>query len=169
MSHKSQSSHQSWFRQLFHSENLGSFGLGTDFGLAYSGGKGLLQFGFKGSSLSQTGFSFFQFPLLFNGTYRFNLLRILRPYITAGAGTMLYDEAREDAKKDKRGYSFIYEANLGVSILMDFLDSNTHRDSYLSEGIQHTYLFIEYLYLNTFKADVIFQRAGIYSGFLFEF
>ncbi len=156
-------------RQLFHSENFGSFGLGTDFGLAYSGGQGLLQFGFNGSSQSITGFGFFQVPWIINATYRFNLLRILRPYITAGPGAIFYTETRNDTKGDKRGYSAVYAGSLGTSILMDFLDSGTSRDSYLSNGIQHTYLFLEYLYLNTFKSTVTFKRAGIYSGFLFEF
>jgi hypothetical protein len=156
-------------RQFFHSENFGSFGVGTDFGLAYSGAKGLMQFNFNGSNKSITGFSFMQFPVLFNAIYRFNLLRVLRPYVSAGAGAIGYLETREDAKADKRGYSAVYNGSLGVSILLDFLDSSTHRDSYLASGFQHTYLFIEYLYLNSFKSSVMFRRAGIYSGFLFEF
>ena len=137
--------------------------------MAYSGGQGLLQFGFNGSSQSITGFGFFQVPWIINATYRFNLLRILRPYITAGPGAIFYTETRNDTKGDKRGYSAVYAGSLGTSILMDFLDSGTSRDSYLSNGIQHTYLFLEYLYLNTFKSTVTFKRAGIYSGFLFEF
>ncbi len=156
-------------RQFFHSENFGSLGVGTDFGLAYSGGKGLLQFGFNGSSQSRTGFSFYQIPTLFNAIYRFNLMRVLRPYASAGVGAVWYVETRGDNKKDKRGYSAVYNASAGVSVLLDFLDSSSHRDSYLSTGIQHTYLFVEYLYLNSFKSNVMFHRAGIYSGFVFEF
>jgi hypothetical protein len=156
-------------RQFFHSENFGSLGVGTDFGLAYSGGKGLLQFTFNGSNASQTGFSFIQVPVLINAIYRFNLLRIIRPYISVGAGAMFYSEIREDTKGDKRGYSAVYNGSVGTSFLLDFLDSKTRTDSYLSNGIQHTYLFVEYLYLNTFKSSVAFKRAGIYSGFLFEF
>lgn len=156
-------------RQLFHSENFGSFGIGTDFGIAYSGGKGLLEFGFNNSFQSITGFSFIQIPVTINAIYRFNLLRILRPYVSAGAGAIFYTETREDDKADKRGYTAVYNGSVGASILMDFLDSGTHRDSFLSNGFQHTYLFIEYLYLNSFKSNLMFKRAGIYSGFLFEF
>ena len=157
--------------QLFHSENFGSLALGGDFGIGYAGGTGLLEFGFGagGSKVSHTGFGFLQFPVIVNATYRFNLLRILRPYITVGPGTILYDEFRNDKRPDKKGYSFVYSGNLGVSLLMDFLDSSTHRDAYLADGIQHTYLFAEYLYLNTFTTDVVFQRSGVYSGFTFEF
>ena len=155
--------------QLFHSENFGSFSLGVDSGFAYSGGKGLLQFGFGGSNQSITGFGFIQVPVLINATYRFNLLRLVRPYVSVGTGSILYTETRDDAKGDKRGYSFVYSGSAGASLLLDFLDSKTSRDGYLSSGIQHTYLFLEYLYLNTFKSTVMFNRAGIYSGFLFEF
>ena len=156
-------------RQFFHSEYIGSFGLGADFGLAYSGGNGVLQFGFNGSTQSHTQFGFAQVPLIVNGTYRFNLLRILRPYASAGLGTILYDEFRNDTKPDRRGYTFVYQTNFGVSLLMDFFDSNTHVDGYLSNGIQHTYLFAEYEYLNSIASTVVFMRSGIYSGFLFEF
>ena len=155
--------------QFFHSENFGSLAFGGDTGIGYSGGQGLLQFAFNGSNVSRTGFGFIQVPLIVNLTYRFNLLRIIRPYITAGPGMMFYDEFRNDPKPDKRGYSFIYSGNVGVSLLLDFFDKSTHRDAYLSEGIQHTYVFAEYLYLNTLNTDVVFQRSGIYSGFTFEF
>ncbi len=156
-------------RQLFHSENFGSFGIGGDFGIAYSGGKGLFQFGYSGSNVSQTGFGFFQVPVVLTGTYRFNLLRILRPYASAGGGAIFYNETREDSVSDKKGYSFVYQTSLGASLLLDFLDTKTSRDSYLADGIQHTYFFLEYLYLNSLKSSVMFKRAGLYAGFTFEF
>jgi hypothetical protein len=53
-------------------------------------------------------------------------------------------------------------------LLMDFLDRDTARDSYLSQGVQHTYLFAEYFYLNTLGSSVVFNRSGLYAGFLFE-
>lgn len=159
--------HYEW--QLFHSEFVGSLGLGFDTGLSYSTGYGLLSFDFNGSNASQTKFSFIQVPLLLNATYRFNLLRVLRPYIGAGAGTLFYTEVREDSAGDKRGYSFVFSGNGGLALTLDFFDSKTALDGYLSRGIQHSYLIAEYFYLASFnRSGVSFGRSGIYAGFLFE-
>lgn len=156
-------------RQLFHSENLGSIGLTGDFGLSYAEGFGRLRFAFDGTQVSRTKMSFIQVPILVGANYRFNLFRLLRPYAGAGVGTMLYTEIRSDQQPDRRGYSFVYDLHGGASLLLDFLDHETTQDSYLSEGIQHTYLFAEYFLLNTLSGNVQFARSGIYSGFLFEF
>jgi len=158
-------------KQLFHSENLGSFGLGTDLGISYAEGYGqyAYPFGSQYTTTSLSKFSFIQTPLTFNGTYRFNWFRIVRPYVGAGLGAMLYDEMRHDGLPDRRGYSFIYEAMLGLAFRIDGLDSNTARDGFLSTGIQHSYLYAEYLYMNTFNlSKVLFGRNGLYMGVLFE-
>ncbi len=156
-------------RQIFHSEYFGSFGLGLDSGLTAASGYGKLSFAFQGSTVSQTKFTFLQFPILIGAYYRFNLLRILRPYLGASLGSIFYAETRKDSVADKRGYAFAYATHAGVSLLMDFLDPSTALDGYLSMGIQHSYLFAEFLYLDTFsQTGVSFKRAGIYSGFLFE-
>lgn len=156
-------------RQLFHSENLGSFGLGIDGGIAFADGYGRLSYTFNGTNTSQTKFTFFQFPLMASAYYRFNLLRVLRPYAGGSVGSIFYIENRNDAVKDKRGFSFVYATHLGVSLLLDLFDTDTARDGYASSGIQHSYLFAEFLYLNSFnQTGVILGRSGIYSGFLFE-
>lgn len=156
-------------RQLFHSEFLGSFGVGFDTGLSYSTGYGLLSFNFNGNSVSQTRFTFLQVPLLANATYRFNLLRFLRPYVSAGAGAIFFTEVREDDAGDKRGYSFAFTGSGGLALALDFFDSKTALDGWLSRGIQHTYLVAEYFYLSSFnRTGVSFGRSGIYAGFLFE-
>ncbi len=156
-------------RQWFHSENFGSLSLGGDIGVAYSGGNGLFQYNVGSSNQSKTGFSFFQVPVLIDAVYRFNLLRLIRPYAGAGAGAIFYNEVRNDSKIDKRGYTPVYKVNVGASLLLDFFDRKTSRNSYLSSGIQHSYFFLEYLYLNSFKSTVSFKRSGIYGGFLFEY
>jgi hypothetical protein len=70
---------------------------------------------------------------------------------------------------DKRGYDFVYSTHLGTSVLLDFFDSATARDGYLSTGIQHSYFFAEYLYLSSFnQTGVVLERSGLYAGFLFE-
>ena len=156
-------------RQLFHSENFGSFGLGVDGGIAFADGYGKLTYAFNGTDTSQTKFTFFQFPLLASAYYRFNLFRILRPYAGGSVGSIFYIENRNDAVKDNRGFSFVYATHLGASLLLDFLDTATARDGYASTGIQHSYLFAEFLYMNSFnQTGVVLSRSGVYSGFLFE-
>jgi hypothetical protein len=158
--------------QLFHSENFGSFGLDAGLGVGYAEGYGQYQFGFgsTNSKQSRTKFSFLQLPTTVGGVYRFNLLRILRPYAGASVGSMNYAEIRSDAGQDKRGYSLIYEARGGVSLLMDFLDKKTATEGYLSNGVQHSYLYAEYLLMKTLgSTSVDFERSGVYLGFLLEY
>ncbi len=156
-------------RQLFHSETLGSFGLGVDGGLSFADGYGRLTYQFNGSTVSQTKFTFYQFPVLFSAYYRFNFLKFIRPYAGGSLGSIFYIEDRNDDVDTKRGYNFVYAAHAGVSILLDFFDSRTARDGYLSSGIQHSYLFAEYLYLDSFnQSGLVLSRSGIYTGFLFE-
>lgn len=156
-------------RQIFHSEYAGSFGLGVDLGISIANGYGQLTFPFNGTSASQTPFTFFQVPVLASAYYRFNLLRVLRPYVGGSVGPILFSEVRSDPAPDRRSYSFVYVTHLGAALLLDFLDRATAKDSYLSLGVQHSYLFVEFLYQNSFnQTGVVFSRSGIYSGFLFE-
>jgi hypothetical protein len=156
-------------RQLFHSEYLGSLAIGVDTGVSVASGYGQLTYPFNGSTTSQTSFTFFQLPLLAGAFYRFNLLRILRPYVGGSVGPIFYSEFRKDNVADKRGYSFAYVTHIGASLLLDFFDRSTARDSYVSLGVQHTYLFLEYLYQNSFnQTGVVLTRSGVYTGFLFE-
>ena len=156
-------------RQIFHSENFGSLGFGVDGGVAFANGYGKLSYAFNGSDTSQTKFTFYQFPLLLSSYYRFNLLRFLRPYVGGSVGSIFYIEGRNDAVKDNRGYDFVFASHVGASLLLDFFDRSTANDGYLSTGIQHSYLFAEFLYLNSFnQTGVVLERSGIYSGFLFE-
>ncbi len=156
-------------RQVFHSENFGSLGFGIDGGVAFASGYGKLSYAFNGSDTSQTKFTFYQFPFLLSSYYRFNLLRFLRPYVGGSVGSIFFIEGRNDAVKDNRGYNFVFASHAGVSLLLDFFDRSTANDGYLSTGIQHSYLFAEFLYLNSFnRSGVVLERSGIYSGFLFE-
>jgi|GEM_PF-2682088 len=158
--------------QFVHSENFGSLAASIDLGVSYAAANGLMDQPFPSSSSnyrSITNFTFLQIPVILGAYYRLNLARVIRPYVGAGIGSMFYTEIRDDDRKDLRGYSFVYTTSVGASLLLDFLDRATARDSFFSIGIQHTYFFLEYLYLNTFQTDVMFQRSGPYAGFLFEF
>jgi hypothetical protein len=156
-------------RQLFHSENFGSFGPSLDFGVSQSGAKGKFKFAFNGSLESRTSFSLLQVPFLLGAVYRFNLLRILRPYAQVNGGPVGLIETRNDDVSGKKDYSLVYSASAGVSLLLDFLDPKTMRDAYDSAGYQHIFAFIEYTHLATLSGDVKVSRDGIYSGFMFEF
>ena len=159
-------------RQLFHSENYGSFGVGVDMGVSYAEGFGQYNFGFGSlnSKQSRTKFSFLQIPLSVSSVYRFNLLRFVRPYAGASIGSINYTEIRSDAGQDKRGFAIITQGKVGVSLLLDILDRKTSMDGFLANGIQHTYLFAEYLVMRTVLGlGVTFERSGVYLGFLFEY
>jgi len=158
--------------QFVHSENFGSLAASIDLGVSYAAADGLMDQPFPSGSSnyrSITNFTFLQIPVILGAYYRLNVARIIRPYVGAGIGSMFYTEIRDDDRDDLRGYSFVYTTSVGASLLLDFLDRATARDSFFSIGIQHTYFFLEYLYLNTFQTDVMFQRSGPYAGFLFEF
>lgn len=156
-------------KQPFHHERLGSLGLTFDFGFAQAGGYGTLAFPYAGSTVSRTSFNFIQVPILGGVNYRLNAMHILRPYISLAAGAMGYTEIRTDSRPDYRGFSLIATGAVGVSILLDFLDRKTMIEAYNSFGIQHVFLFAEFLSMRTLQGPVTFERGGIYSGFLFEF
>jgi hypothetical protein len=155
--------------QPFHSERWGSLGLTGDFGFSQAGGFGTLAFPYAGTRVSRTSFNFIQIPVLGGVNYRFNALHILRPYVSVAGGVMGYTEIRTDSQPDYRGYALIATGSVGVSLLLDFFDRNTMVDAYNSFGIQHVFLFAEYLAMRTLSGAVTFERGGIYSGFLFEF
>jgi hypothetical protein len=159
--------HYEW--QPGHSEYFGSLGFHLNSGITYGQGYGQLSFPFNGSTVSQTKFTFLQVPMMIGATYRFNLLRLIRPYIGADAGVIVYNESRRDDVGDKRGYSTVYSGHLGAALLLDYFDGGSARDAYLSTGIQHSYFVAEFMYLDSFaKSGVVFKRSGIYAGFLFE-
>jgi hypothetical protein len=159
--------HYEW--QPGHSEYFGSLGLHLNSGITYGEGYGQLSFPFSGSTVSQTKFTFLQVPITIGATYRFNLLRLIRPYIGADAGAIFYNESRKDDVGDKRGYTTVFSGHIGAALLLDYFDGGSARDGYLSTGIQHSYFVAEYMYLDSFnKNGVVFKRGGIYAGFLFE-
>ncbi len=159
-------------KQFIHSENFGSLAIGGDVGVSYAEGFGQLSFPFgdPATTKAQTKFSFLQVPVMVDAYYRFNLLRALRPYVGVGVGGMFYDEIRNDGNRDKYGVSAIYDINVGAALLLDFLDPTTTGESFLSAGVQHSYLIVEYNFLDSFvQTGVTFTRDGIYAGFLFEY
>ncbi len=159
-------------RELFHSENWGSLGIGGDIGIGYAAGFGRLTYDFprgSGNYKSETHFNLLQFPIILDAYYRFNLFRILRPFVGAGVGVVGYDEFRDDGLPSHTGFSTVFTASAGAALLLDFFDPDTHREAYLHEGIQHVFLMGEFLTMNSFASPASISRAGVYGGFLFEY
>lgn len=160
----------------FYSEWLGSLGLVASIGFASFRGNGLFEYELTNPVSGQTfgtgskvQFSFMYFPISVGASYRFNLLRILRPYVIAGPSLVIYRESRNDGKPDSRGYSSGLFYTAGVGLLLDWISSKSSWNLYDVAGIKHFYIFTEYSRLNTLSGSVQFASSGFYSGLAFEF
>jgi hypothetical protein len=118
---------------------------------------------------SRTKFQFFTLPVMAGLSYRFNLLRILRPYVMAGPTLIGYVEMRNDSKEGNRGYSTGVYFSGGVSILLDWISKTSSWELYSNEGVKHYYLTIDYSRLSTLSGDVSVAVSGVYAGLTFEF
>ncbi len=161
--------------QPFHSEWFGNVGLVVGGGLSVRSGTGAFAFnlpkpggGFFGTS-SRTKFQFFTLPLWFGANYRFNLFRVLRPYLQVAGVVMGYVEMRSDERAGHRGNARGVMFSGGVNILLDWIAPSAAADLYHSFGIQHYYLTIDYTRLDTFSGDVDFVFSGLSLGMTYEF
>ncbi len=161
--------------QPFHSEwfgNLGIIGMG---GLAYFNGYGQFAFpiaqpnGGYFSSLSNVKFQFFTIPVSLGLSYRFNLFRILRPYVVVAPTLIGYLEMRSDSIAGYHGDSRGLLTSLGVSILLDWMSSKSSWDLYTNYSVKHSYLTIDYSRLSTLGGDVHFTTNGIVMGLAIEY
>ena len=136
--------------QPFHSEWLGSLGFVGMIGMTYLYGKGqfstqlTLPGGGNSPLLSGTRFQFFMVPATVGVNYRFNLLRLFRPYLFVGASEIGFLEMRTDQVAGNRGHSEGYILSAGVSILLDWISRSETWDLYGTFGIKHYYLSIDY-------------------------
>ncbi len=162
--------------QPWHSEWYGSIGLLSSLGVSYFHGKGI--FGIqllkpdgvtKYPSESETTFQFFTLPITMGIDYRFNLARIIRPFVSASLAEILYYEYRNDDGDSHRGHSEGVLLQGGASILLDWISGNSSWDLYMDHGVKHYYLTVEYSRLTTFSGDVSMNVSGIYAGLTFEF
>jgi hypothetical protein len=158
--------------QPFHSEWFGNLGLVASLGASLSRGKGVFaaDIGYGGASrTSRTQFSFVTVPATLALNYRFNLLRLLRPYVQLGPTLVGYFESRSDRPPGHRGYSRAVSASGGVNILLDFMDRRSSWERYEGAGIKHSYLTVDFTRLSTFSGDVDFTDSGFNVGLTFEF
>jgi hypothetical protein len=161
--------------QPWHSEwygNLGFFGL---VGVGYYHGQGAFQFNLTGASgqnfgeRSRTKFQFIAVPVVAGLNYRFNLLRVLRPFVMVGPAVIGYQETRNDGGDDRSGDSRGLYFSGGVSLLLDWLSGKSTWDLYAEHGVKHYYLSVDYSRLSTFSGDVSYTVSGVYAGLTFEF
>jgi hypothetical protein len=167
--------------QPFHSEWFGNLGLTASAGFTSFKGRGKYANpnlfytkpnGTTGASFggtSQVGFRFNMIPLTAGVIYRFNLLRILRPYVSGSGVGIYYFENRDDGVDGHKGKSFGFQGSIGAALLLDFLSSQDSKDAYYGSGVYHTYFTVEYSRLKTTSGDVAFETSGVYSGITFEF
>lgn len=165
--------------QPWHSEWFGNIGLVGSVGLALFKGSGNFKFplskvnqngptGIQYATESRTKFYFFEIPIMVGVDYRFNLFRILRPFVMAGPTLVIYHESRDDDLDGGTGNSRGLFASGGVSLLMNWINPSWSWDQYAQNRVRHTYLTLEYSKLTTFSGAVDFSASGLSLGFTFE-
>jgi len=156
--------------QPFHSEWLGSLGFGGQTGFALYQGFGNYTVSLPGfGTVSDTRFRFLFMPVFLTATYRFNLLRVVRPFVQAGAGLNYFREWREDSGQSLQGYSRALMFTGGVAVNLDFLMNRSGWGLYEELGIQHSYLTIDYTRYRHLSGDLSMQASGIQAGLTYEF
>lgn len=164
--------HYEW--KPFHSEWVGSLGVVAEAGLSTYRGNGMFEFAPvnpAGGNFSQTArvtTQLIMLPLSTGLIYRFNLLRVLRPYVQAGPSLIGLVESRSDTDAVTRTYATSYYAAGGVSILLDWMSREMTWDLYAVHGVKHYYLTAEYLIQRPLTGDVQVGYQGVYLGFLME-
>lgn len=161
----------------FHSEVFGNVSLVARFGLTFFNGTGLFTSsrlsnpvtGQTFSQVSKTKLRLVSLPAVLGASLRFNLLKYLRPYITAGPAFMLLIETRDDGGDTKRALARSLYTAIGVSLLLDWVSADSRWHSYAEFGIQHTYFIIEYIRYNPLASPIRYESSGVYAGFSFEF
>lgn len=165
--------HYEW--KPFHSEWLGSLGVAVEAGLQSFRGTGVFKWpltnpvtGASFSSTSRVSTQLMIFPFLTGLVYRFNLLRIIRPYVQAGPMALVLAETRSDTDRVMKSFSTGWYGIGGVSILLDGLSREMTWDLYAVHSVKHYYITAEYFFARPLTGDVQMSAQGIYAGFLME-
>jgi hypothetical protein len=156
--------------QPFHSEWFGSLGFGAQAGFALYRGYGSYSVSLPGfGSTSDTEFRFVFIPLMATVNYRFNLFRVIRPFVQAGAGLTYFREARDDSSDVLQGYSRSMTVTGGLALNLDYLSSNSGWAIYDEKGIHHSYLTLDYTRQTHLSGDLEMEASGIHAGLTYEF
>ncbi len=166
--------HMEW--QPFHSEWFGNIGFQGTAGFTLQTGKASFQFplsdpvsGEPFGSTSRTELRFITVPVTVGATYRFNLLRWIRPYVQGSGLIVGYSETRSDGLADKSGYSSGVSWGGGANFLLNPLFPSVTRDLYLSSGVHHLYLTVDWSQQLTKEGDLEFSSNTVSAGLSYEF
>lgn len=164
--------------QPFHSEWFGNIGVVVGGGLAFYDGRGRFQNpppsipvelgGGSYDAVSSVKFRFYTVPVFAGLNYRFNLFRIVRPYVQATPMLLGYWEGRSDRTNGQQGFSKGAILSGGVAIPLNFLSKRDAADQYTQSGIQRMSLMVDFSKLFTIASAVNFNYQGISIGFLAE-
>jgi hypothetical protein len=166
--------HMEW--QPFHSEWFGNLGFQGTAGFTLQTGKATFQFplndpvsGQPFGSTSRTELRFITVPVTVGATYRFNLLHWIRPYVQASGLMVGYSESRSDGLADQSGYSTGASWGGGANFLLNPLFPSITRDLYLSSGVHHLYLTVDWNQQLTKEGDLEFSSNTVSAGLSYEF
>lgn len=166
--------HMEW--QPFHSEWFGNLGFQGTAGFTLQTGKATFQFplndpvsGDAFGSTSRTELRFITVPVTVGATYRFNLLHWIRPYVQASGLMVGYSESRSDGLADQSGYSTGASWGGGANFLLNPLFPSITRDLYLSSGVHHLYLTVDWNQQLTKEGDLEFSSNTVSAGLSYEF
>jgi hypothetical protein len=163
--------------QPFHSEWFGNIGLVAGGGVASFRGKGIFAINLTNpvnpsqafGSESRTVFRYLMVPVWAGANYRFNLLRIVRPYVQGGAGVIGSSETREDTNERKSALSRAVFLSAGAAFWLNPILPKSLWDLYSTSGVKHYSLIVDYTRVLPMGSGVRIASQGISVGLLYEF
>ncbi len=160
--------------QPFHSEWLGNVGLFGSLGVSFQKGSGIFEFepsnpgGGTYGSVSSVKFQFITVPATLGLTYRFNLFRVLRPFVMAGPTLVGFSETRSDNKDAIWGNSRGMTVGGGVAFNLDWLSRDSSWSLYETFGVMQYFLTLDFLRFSTLSGPVNFTNSTTSLGLTFE-
>lgn len=164
--------------QPFHSEWFGNIGIILGGGVTRNTGKGKFPAqvprspdagGGSFEADTNVDFQFLTLPAYIGVNYRFNLFRIVRPYVQFTPTLIGYREGRNDTNTARAGISKGAIASGGINILLDWVSERSSWDLYDSVGVKHYYLTIDYSRMMSFASAISFTYSGVSAGMTMEF
>ena len=162
--------------QPFHSEWFGNVGLVAGTGFSSFRGKGVFAVNLTNpvtseafGTESRTVFRYLMVPVWVGANYRFNLLRIVRPYVQGAAGVIGASETREDTNAKQNVMSRAVFMSAGAALWLNPLLPKTAWDLYAGSGVHHYSLIVDYTRVLPLGSGIRVASQGVSIGFLYEF
>lgn len=159
--------HYEW--RPFTGSLIKKFGLYSSIGASFTKANGKLNYQGSFGTDSRTEFKFISLPANVGLIYRMNLGDFIYPYFAGGPSAIGFIEERNDKANGHRGYTLGYWFTGGVALGLDWISPRNSWEQYDSSGAKHTYLTIDYTYLQSVGGGLVeFTVDGIEVGFTFE-